>query len=67
MNRERYGNYVKGAIMAYSGIASPPALISADYIHSSIRDGDKFDYENWVEDGYYTILGFNDMLSGRIK
>jgi hypothetical protein len=67
MNREGYGNYVKGATLAKAGIALPGGLIGMDYLYTSIRDGDKFDVENWKVDGLYITRGYIDMITGRIK
>jgi len=78
MNREQYGNYVKGATAQYAY----PFLPAADIVNmlglgmsvvDNIEDNLKgenyynFSWENEIEDSYFTYLGARDMMNGVFK
>jgi hypothetical protein len=72
MNREQFGNYVKGATAAACGIPSS-LLVDIAGIGQSIIDnvfdskqGYHFDWANEMEDTKFTDLGYSDMINGSI-
>ena len=73
MNREQYGNYVKGATAQYAfnyfyTSTAVNALGVADAIKNNILSPDLYNFsiEDNVIDSYYTNLGSIDMFLGKI-
>ena len=75
MNREQYGNYVKGATAQYAFPFLPASEIVnimgvgmsiVDNIEDNIKGNDKYNFtwENEIEDSYFTYLGARDMMNG---
>jgi hypothetical protein len=78
MNREQYGNYVKGATAQYAFPFLPAADIVnilgvgmsvVDNIEDNLKGNDKYNFtwENEIEDSYFTYLGARDMMNGVFK
>ena len=74
MNREQYGNYVKGATAQYAfpGLTTS-TLVNILGLGKSVYDNIKrpdlydFSWDNEIDDSYFVYLGAWDMATGNIK